>query len=157
MSIARRHRLGREEAADVIQETWARLLAHAKDLRDAERIAGWVATTAARECIAVRRRAWREEVTPDSVVDGIQEWDVDDQLDARRRAAELRTAVASLPRRERLLLELLLEPDSPSYAEISRRLAMPIGSIGPVRQRALQRLRSLLAPDTFVPVASRTA
>jgi DNA-directed RNA polymerase specialized sigma24 family protein len=49
-----------------------------------------------------------------------------------------------LPPRKRALIELLLEPDSPSYQEISRRLGMPVGSIGPVRQRALHRLRARL-------------
>jgi DNA-directed RNA polymerase specialized sigma24 family protein len=35
---------------------------------------------------------------------------------------------------------LMAEP-APSYAEISAALAMPVGSIGPTRARALNRLR----------------
>ena len=38
-------------------------------------------------------------------------------------------------------MRLLDSPEEPSYEEISRRLSMPIGSIGPTRARALERLR----------------
>jgi DNA-directed RNA polymerase specialized sigma24 family protein len=36
---------------------------------------------------------------------------------------------------------MLVADPTPSYAEISTALQMPIGSIGPTRARALQRLR----------------
>ena len=38
-------------------------------------------------------------------------------------------------------LSLLVEDPAPSYEEIGKALAMPIGSIGPTRGRALRRLR----------------
>src|SRR3954447_5751527 len=69
-SRARRHRLCPEEPADVSQQTWMRLLEHAGDVREPGRLAGWLATTANRECIAVRRRTWREQATPDTSLDG---------------------------------------------------------------------------------------
>jgi DNA-directed RNA polymerase specialized sigma24 family protein len=64
--------------------------------------------------------------------------------------------VDQLPTRSRLLLRLL-SADSPlSYKEISEALSMPIGSIGPSRQRALAQLRRLVlraglnSEDVFV-------
>jgi DNA-directed RNA polymerase specialized sigma24 family protein len=42
-------------------------------------------------------------------------------------------------------VELFLEPEPLTYREISARLGIPVGSIGPVRGRALRRLRGLLA------------
>jgi len=45
---------------------------------------------------------------------------------------------------ERRLIRLQLDPAQPRYAEISRSLGMPVGSIGPIRGRALRKLRCLL-------------
>ena len=50
-------------------------------------------------------------------------------------------AFAGLPERDRQLLTLLIKDPAPSYAEISELLKIPIGSIGPKRARALDRLR----------------
>jgi transposase len=48
---------------------------------------------------------------------------------------------------------MLMDDPAPSYAEISAALRMPIGSIGPTRARALQRLREwtrhLFTADAF--------
>lgn len=146
LHVTRRHGLSAEEADDVVQETWVRLLQHVDVIRDAERLPGWLATTARRECIARRRRGWRESLTPDgSCPEAAAETaDPGDRWEAERRAALLRQAVTRLPDRERALVEVLLEPEPLSYAQISRRLCMPVGSIGPVRARALRRLQALL-------------
>jgi DNA-directed RNA polymerase specialized sigma24 family protein len=60
---------------------------------------------------------------------------------AERRAAVLE-ALALLPEHCRQLIELLVNDDRPSYAEIGSRLQMPIGSIGPTRSRCLDKLRA---------------
>jgi DNA-directed RNA polymerase specialized sigma24 family protein len=44
----------------------------------------------------------------------------------------------------RLLTLLFLDPDEPSYEEISAQLGIPKGSIGPTRNRCLQQLRLAL-------------
>jgi DNA-directed RNA polymerase specialized sigma24 family protein len=44
----------------------------------------------------------------------------------------------------KLLTALYLDESEPSYAEVSRRLGTPVGSIGPTRARCLQRLRAVL-------------
>jgi DNA-directed RNA polymerase specialized sigma24 family protein len=52
--------------------------------------------------------------------------------------------VAQLPQRWREIM-LLLTADPPTpYEEISLRLQVPIGSIGPTRRRCLRRLEALL-------------
>ena len=53
----------------------------------------------------------------------------------------LRDALDELPAGRRDLLLLLLEDPPIGYEEISRRLGIPIGSIGPTRARALDQLR----------------
>ena len=49
-SIAIAYRLGRADAADVVQTVWLRLLENLERLRDPDRVGAWLATTARREC-----------------------------------------------------------------------------------------------------------
>jgi DNA-directed RNA polymerase specialized sigma24 family protein len=57
----------------------------------------------------------------------------------RRRA--VRDAMSTLPERQRQIVETLFFSADPSYANLASRLAVPIGSIGPTRERALARFR----------------
>jgi DNA-directed RNA polymerase specialized sigma24 family protein len=57
----------------------------------------------------------------------------------------VREALTRLPDRQRELLVLLSNPDTSSYKAVGERLDMPIGSIGPTRQRALNRLEQALS------------
>jgi RNA polymerase sigma factor (sigma-70 family) len=54
-SICRRHRLGDDDAADVGQAVWLRLVEQLAKVRDPNALAGWLATTTRRECIRVLR------------------------------------------------------------------------------------------------------
>jgi len=56
-SVCRAHRMSAEDAADVSQLTWLRLLENLDQIRDPQRLAGWLATTCRRECLAYLRRA----------------------------------------------------------------------------------------------------
>ncbi|MBO0867990.1 MAG: sigma-70 family RNA polymerase sigma factor [Micromonosporaceae bacterium] len=144
-SVARTLRLSREDGADAIQTTWLRLVERIDTIRDPERIAGWLSTTMRNECLAVLRRQARQLPT--------QDWDLEpdpgDPLDAAllrdERDAQLWQAFGKLGKAcQRLLWALLVDPQ-PSYAEVAEALGMPIGSIGPTRQRCLASLRRLLA------------
>jgi hypothetical protein len=46
--------------------------------------------------------------------------------------------------------------DRPDYARLARSLAMPVGSIGPTRQRCLAKLRALLAEQGVAPLEGRS-
>ena len=50
-----------------------------------------------------------------------------------------------LPDRERRLLRALFDRNELSYREVAAHLTMPVGAIGPVRMRALERLPAMLA------------
>ena len=61
---------------------------------------------------------------------------------ARRDAHDrLSRAITALPEKQRLVLIELLKEENRSYLDLSRRLGLPVGSIGPTRQRAIARLR----------------
>ena len=108
---------------------------------------GWLATTMRRfSAVAIRRR-YRESPTSDWI-DTFAPTDMAPELaDAvamRHATARLHQAITQLPGRERRLIHLQFGPANHGYAQISRTMHMPIGSIGPIRGRALRRLRTLL-------------
>ena len=65
----------------------------------------------------------------------------DDVVLLSERDDALRQSFARLRPSDQALLRLLMADPRPPYEEISAALDMPIGSIGPTRQRALNRLR----------------
>jgi RNA polymerase sigma factor (sigma-70 family) len=143
-SVCRSHRLGDADADDVAQLTWMRAVEHIGRLRDPDRFGAWVGTTARRECLRVLQGRKRVVPTCDEVRNPLfaaQVVDEDEvELAAERRVA-VRRALTVLPTKQRTLLRLLHSEREPSYDAISAQLGMPIGSIGPTRGRALDRLR----------------
>ncbi|MFB7128820.1 MULTISPECIES: sigma-70 family RNA polymerase sigma factor [Streptomycetaceae] len=69
-------------------------------------------------------------------------------LDECRRRA-VRETVAALPGRCPQLMAALAEDPPPTYRELSERLGMPRGSIGPTRSRCLACLRMLLHTERY--------
>ena len=150
-AITRAHRLSDADAADVAGATWLRLVEHLGDLREADRVGAWLATTARRECLRVLRGAQRQVPTGDDIEAAPADaTDIASELMAAQRDVALWRAFARLPERDQALLRLLVADPAPSYEEISAALEMPIGSIGPTRARSLERLRRELARDGLV-------
>lgn len=140
-SVARAHRLSDADAADACQATWLRLVEHLDRVRDSGALGGWLATTARRECLRVLRSAGRALPVPDPPDAVDHDAAVDAGLLASERDAQLWRAFDRLGGRDRALLRMLAAEPRPSYEEIGGALGMPIGSIGPTRARALERLR----------------
>jgi RNA polymerase sigma factor (sigma-70 family) len=144
-SIARSYRLGAADAADVVQTTWLRLLEHLDKVADPERLAGWLATTARRECIHLMRRTDRRAEScadlPNLPDDGPEP---DTTLLRDERDAELWRALAKLYEYCQRLLRVLMADPPPAYADVAALLGIKIGSIGPTRARCLAKLRGLI-------------
>jgi RNA polymerase sigma factor (sigma-70 family) len=144
--LARQHGLSAEDAADVIQLTWLRCLEHIGQLAHKDRLGSWLATICRRECmrLATNRRREVPLSEPDMAPlmagqDG--QWDPCAEVlrgDERRR---LYSAIMALPERQRMVVVEVLRREDRSYLDLSHRLGLPVGSIGPTRQRALTRLR----------------
>ena len=150
------HRLSSADAADVVQTTWLRLAENIDRLQDPSRVGAWLATTARRECVRTLRRRARE--LPEEQPPEPRHGDVvplDRGLLVADRNTELWSAFARLPARDRTLLRMLITEPQPSYERIGSALGMPIGSIGPTRGRALERLRrELERSDQFDDLAA---
>ena len=146
-NTARRYELTAEERDDAIQNVWQKAVEHLHTLRDGAALPGWLATSMRRECLAVIRARMRE-----MPVGSLAEHDSDngepeiaETVIFMQEAAALHRAISELPNRHRALICALMETPAPTYAEISNRLKMPIGSIGPNRGRALAQLATNLA------------
>ena len=140
--VTRSYRLSRWDADDVIQNTWLQFMQHGRALREPGAVAGWLATTARRQSLLVLQRHVRERLTDDPSCDTADDLaEPDRELLAAERREALLDALAELPGRQRDLMSLLMANPDLSYEEVSRQLAMPVGSIGPTRARSLDRLR----------------
>lgn len=154
--VIRSFRLAPEDADDAAQSVWLRLVEHLEDIREPLALPGWISTTARNECLIVlrtKRRTTPIGDTIDTQADVSVDVDPTEALYREQRREALLQGLAELPERHRALLTLLLHDPPIPYEEIGRRLDMPVGSIGPSRARALQKLRetramgSLLTPD----------
>ena len=142
-SICRRYGISGPAAEDVVQHVWLHLVESLNDLRDPAALPGWISTTTRRECCRIRRvqgLVADDTQVLENLPDGNAKTAEDELLMAERHAT-LREAFARLPLPfQRLLALLVADPPMP-YAEISARLGIPVGSIGPNRSRSLDRLR----------------
>ena len=144
-SICRRHQLDAADADDVGRSVWLHLVDHLDNFHDPAALPGWLATTTRRECGQVLRAA-RGPLAPGYVPEletlpDEQAAAAEQELLAAERHAALREAFLDLPPdRQRLIALLTADPPVP-YAEISARLGVPVGSIGPARRRCLDKLR----------------
>ena len=148
-SVARSLQMSDADAADAVQTTWLRLVEHLGAIREPDHLGSWLATTVRRECYDIRRRAQR--VRPGEP-DGPGGWEgvaaggdpLDSALLVHERDAALWRAYQAMKPHCRRLLRVLMADPPPSYAEVAAALDIPIGSIGPTRQRCLRCLRELL-------------
>ena len=140
-AVAGRYRLG-ADLDDVVQTAWLRALEYVDRINDPGAIAGWLVTTTRREAMRTLQRGVREVVTGDvaAAVESDPATPEAIAIEGERRAA-VHAAVARLPRRQRRLMTSLLDTPAPSYRRVAREADMPLGSIGPTRDRAIARLR----------------
>lgn len=170
-SICRSYRLGDADAEDVGQNVWLHLVDQLDKIRDPAALPGWLATVTRRECLRVTGAAQGPRaaryVTGVEIIADEQSGTAEHELLAAERHAALREAFAALPPSGQRLIALLLEDPPVPYTEISARLGIPVGSIGPTRRRCLDKLRrypavaALINTDTSAandmhsPAASR--
>ena len=145
-SICRRYRLDDRDAEDVGQMVWLHLVSQLGNIRDSAALPGWLATTTRRECYRVSRVTSRQPqatqlMTYAENIADTQAVLADDELLLAERQAALREAFSELPPGYQQLMTLLSADPPWSYAEISAKLDIPVGSIGPTRNRCLARLR----------------
>jgi RNA polymerase sigma factor (sigma-70 family) len=153
MAVTRSYQLTADDAKDVSQTVWLRLVENLANLREPDALPGWLATTTQRECIRQLRQG-RRVLPVDPQTDGALQQcpTVDPGTDILRAELHqaLRDGLAELPERDQALLKLRAADPPKSYGEISQLLGMPIGSIGPTLRRCLDRLRETSAVRAYL-------
>lgn len=144
-AIAWSYHMNSDDSAEIRQVVWLRLFEGIGHLRDGERIAGWIRTVAGNECSRLFALQRREVLgTPEASIE-CQSDDAAEGLLAHELSEALRRALVRVPGKGRLLLESQLAEPRVTYAELATKHDMPLGSIGPTRQRSLRQLRA--APE----------
>ena len=149
--IALRAGMDEHGAADILQTVFTRLLENLPRITQPGRLHAWIVTTAKREVLHKLRSSSRLVSMSADESSQTPAWDAadkallpEDALAEQQDLDALRTALERLDERCRQLLKLLFRHDDErvGYEEIARTLAMPLGSIGPLRARCLAKLRS---------------
>ncbi|MFF4308660.1 RNA polymerase sigma factor [Streptomyces sp. 900105755] len=152
-SVVRAHRLSDADGHEVYQTVWFRFAQHLGRIREPDKAGSWLASTARNECLKVIRGLTRLLPTDDpQVLDRVSEdrtpeqslIDAEDEADEAERIRLLWQEFEELGDRCRQLLRVLMASPPPSYVEVSVALGIAVGSIGPLRQRCLRRLRARL-------------
>lgn len=168
-SICVRYQLSGADIEDVGQTVWLGLVEQlgSQKLREPAALPGWLATTTQRECQRVLRARGKYEVSGDGDLPRAADapatdaTSIEEEILLAERNALLRAALATLPEPDQRLIGLLLRDPPLSYAEIGGILGISQGSIGPTRQRCLQKLSrspllvglSDLTPRSVTPAA----
>ncbi|WP_199844642.1 sigma-70 family RNA polymerase sigma factor [Streptomyces sp. DSM 15324] len=152
-SVVRAHRLSEADGHEVYQTVWFRFAQHLGRIREPEKAGSWLASTARNECLKVLKSSRRLTPTDDpQLLDRASDEPTPEQsvLDSEEAAAQservrfLWQELEALGDRCRQLLRVLVSSPPPSYQEVSSALGIAVGSIGPMRQRCLRRLRARL-------------
>ncbi len=145
-AVTRRFGLREADAADVSQTVWLRLFEHIGDIRDPGGLGSWLATTTRHECLRLwRQKAWTSPPTNPGVLEQLiddADGDALRRVETRGHDEQLRALVATLPARHQALLGLLMSEPDRGYGGVAEDLGIPVGSIGPTRQRCLRALQA---------------
>ena len=150
-SIARRHGLSADDAADVTQTVFIILLQSIDRLPDGVNLGGWLTTVTRRHTWRAMTRLGRElpgekeDVAESVTLLGRQTSNPVDRWEMLQAMHESLNRLGG--RCRQLLLALYFDTTEPSYAEVATRLNMPVGSIGPTRARCLAKLKVLLEEE----------
>ena len=144
-AVARRYGLSAADAEDVCQTVWLRVVEHLGEIREPRALPGWIVTVTRNEALRLvsgQRRTVPIDPQVDPRLDQIDHADVADNLLHLEVRQTVRSGVVDLQPRHRDLLLLFLDEPEMSYGQISDRLGMPHGSIGPTRARSLEKLQA---------------
>ena len=147
-SICRSMRLSRDDSFDIYGQTIYLLLTHLDKLRSPAKLLSYVSTTTRREIYAMVRRSkifsYVNQI--DHLATTASSPATPEQIyEQSERSELLMKAILQLPQRDYTIIRsLFLDSQKPSYQEISKRLGIPVSSIGPTRARCLAKLNTIL-------------
>lgn len=153
LSVCRVMRLSQEESLDIFGQVCYLLLHNLQNLQSPDKIISYVATTTRREILRVLKRKQLFEKIDREITESISVTKFkspDAQLHETAKFEQLTKAIMELSEKEfKLIWYLFLDENEPSYEEISKKMGIPVASIGPTRIRSLKKLKSILKRKGF--------
>ena len=146
-SIPLRQGLSREEAADVFQAVCLDLVAELPKLRDPQALPAWLMRTTSRKVGKWKRR--NERYVPDDgdLAESTPDEDAlpDSLIEHCQRTQALRDGIEALPDRCQAMVRMLFfETPARPYKDVAATLGVATGSIGFLRMKCLEKLRSVI-------------
>ena len=147
--VVRAYGLDRALAEDVVQTTWLTLVRRSESILEPRAVSGWLTMCARREAWRVGKAHRRADATETETLEPHLPTQESAELTAAQddESRRLWRSVARLDDRCHRRLRVVAFEERPDDAGIAKDLAMPVGSIGPTRQRCLGKLRTLLEGD----------
>lgn len=148
-SIPVRTGVSPDDAVDIFQAVCLELLLELPKLRRPEALPRWLVQITYHKCL--RWKADRDRYSSRAMENNEPEPGPDgepvpeDLIYESERSQKIREALLELdPRCRELIEKLFFESPTRPYEEVARSLGLAVGSIGPVRERCLERVRKLL-------------
>lgn len=148
-ATARRQGLTEDECQDVAQMVFATLARRIDSIQRANALPAWLITTSQRAAWRItkarRRASEAAAASARQSSEAVALNEETDELDRLQRIHALKGGMGELGQRCRRLLEMLyFDRVEHTYEQIARELEVPMGSIGPTRQRCLASLAQIL-------------
>lgn len=156
-SIPIKYGLSPDDATDIFQAVCLEMLSDLPKLRKPKALPKWIIQVAMHKCFHHKRQLLRvstagsaEDLPALSAFPAAENPSAEKMLREAQEEQDFREAIASLPPRCQQLIHMLFfeEPARP-YQEIASELGLAPGSIGFIRQRCLDKLRSKLEQAGF--------
>ncbi len=151
-AVAHRYVTSQHDVDDVLQDVWATFVQNLDRIREPAATRGWLVRVLTHTAWRAQRRARRAEPAPlvgEELGAGVAactppagtEETALQRVWCEELRGRLTPALQALRPDDRRLVVLLAGERAPDYRTVSRMVNRPVGSIGPTRQRALERLR----------------
>jgi len=149
--IPRRNRFDDSACDDIFQEVFLAAFRNLDSLRDPQTVPKWLITTAVRAC-ARHARKNKSQALPK-----VDERVTEPELERQERLHALHRGLDEIGSRcKELLLILHARTSAGGYDQIAEELGIPRGSIGPTRQRCLEKLARVIGEQSGeIPSESR--
>jgi RNA polymerase sigma factor (sigma-70 family) len=145
--------LSRADTEDIFQNVCLKLYLHLEDVREVQRLTGWLGAIVSQEIARwLRRTAATPSVSLDTPVLAELPHGAphpEEVLLAEERTHVVRQAMEQVGEPCRHLLTMLYGAERLPYTEVAAALDIPLGSVGPRRARCLERLKKIITGSGY--------
>lgn len=143
-AVLRSLRVQEPDRSDIYQSVFLKLTTHIGTIREPLALPGWLATVTRRQCIDMFRKQDRQPTPSEATADvEANEPLPEEQIIVDDERVAVMRSFRRLDEKCQRLLSLMFFGMEHSYSAISEIVEIPVGSIGPSRQRCLEKLSKM--------------